>query len=170
MYEAAVFVIFPLCLVVAAFTDLFEMMVPNRIPAILLASFLLLAPFSGLGLTDFGWHIAAGIAVFSIVFGLFALNVMGGGDAKLLTAAAVWYGFTPSLLHFLIYVAYGGGLLTILILLVRARANTVMALGLPVPHSILTAKKIPYAVAIGVGGLVTFPQSPLVLAAVEQIR
>ncbi|WP_112827515.1 prepilin peptidase [Rhizobium cremeum] len=170
MYEAAVFVIFPLCLVVAAFTDLFEMTVPNRIPAILLASFLLLAPFSGLGLGDFGWHIAAGIAVFAVVFGLFALNVMGGGDAKLLTAAAVWYGFTPSLLHFLIYVAYGGGLLTILILLVRARANTVMALGLRVPHSILTAKKIPYAIAIGVGGLVTFPQSPLVLAALEQIR
>ncbi len=170
MYEAAVFVIFPLCLVVAAFTDLFEMTVPNRIPAILLASFLLLAPFSGLGLSGFGWHIAAGITVFAVVFGLFALNVMGGGDAKLLTAAAVWYGFTPSLLHFLIYVAYGGGLLTILILLVRARANTVMALGLPVPHSILTAKKIPYAIAIGVGGLVTFPQSPLVLAALEQIR
>ena len=54
--------------------------------------------------------------------------------------------------------------------LVRARANTVMALGLRVPHSILTAKKIPYAIAIGVGGLVTFPQSPLVLAALEQIR
>lgn len=170
MVEAAIFLIFPLCLVVAAFTDLFEMTVPNRIPAVLLASFIMLAPLSNLGLAEFGWHILAGVAVFAIVFGLFAINVMGGGDAKLLTAAAVWYGFTPSLLEFLIYVAYGGGILTILILLVRARANTVMALGLPVPHSILTAKKIPYAIAICVGGLVTFPQSPLVLAALEQIR
>ncbi len=170
MYEAAVFVILPICLVVAAFTDLFEMTVPNRIPAILLTSFILIAPFSGLSLPEFGWHILAGVTVFSVVFGLFAINVMGGGDAKLLTAAAVWYGFTPSLLHFLIYVAYGGGILTILILLVRARANSVMALNLPVPHSILTAKKIPYAIAICVGGLVTFPQSPLVLTALEQIR
>ncbi|NGO64987.1 peptidase [Rhizobium daejeonense] len=170
MYEAAVFVIFPLCLVVAAFTDLFEMTVPNRIPAILLTSFILIAPFSGLSLPEFGWHILAGVTVFSVVFGLFAINVMGGGDAKLLTAAAVWYGFTTSLLHFLIYVAYGGGLLTLLILLVRSNSNTVMALNLPVPHSILTAKKIPYAIAICVGGLAAFPQSPLVLAALEQIR
>lgn len=170
MYEAAIFVILPLCLVVAAFTDLFEMTVPNRIPAILLASFIVIAPFSGLSLVDFGWHFAAGASVFAVVFGLFAMNVMGGGDAKLLTAAAVWFGFSTCLLHFLIYVGYGGGLLTMLILMVRSNSDTVMALGLRVPHSILTAKKIPYAIAICVGGLAAFPQSPLVLAALEQIR
>ncbi len=31
--------------------------------------------------------------VFLACFALFALNVMGGGDAKLLTASAVWFGF-----------------------------------------------------------------------------
>ncbi len=94
---------------------------------------------------------------------------MGGGDAKLLTAAAVWYGFTPELLSFLIHVAYLGGILTIAILLLRARSNTVIAMGLPIPHSLLSAKKVPYAIAIGVAGLMTYPQSPLVLWALDNI-
>lgn len=170
MLEAAIFVIFPLCLVLAALTDLLEMTIPNRIPVILLASFLVVAPFVGLTWTGFGLHLLAGLIVFSVGFSLFALNVMGGGDAKLLTAAAVWYGFSPSLLSFVIHVAYLGGILTIAILLLRARSSTVLAMGLPLPHSLLGAKKVPYAIGIGLAGLMTYPQSPLVLAALENIR
>lgn len=169
MLEAAIFVIFPICLVLAALTDLFEMTIPNRIPAVLLAAFFVVAPFVGLSWTGFGMHLVAGLIVFSVGFTLFAFNVMGGGDAKLLTAAAVWYGFTPELLSFLIHVAYLGGILTIAILLLRARSNTVIAMGLPIPHSLLSAKKVPYAIAIGVAGLMTYPQSPLVLWALDKI-
>ncbi|WP_454288560.1 A24 family peptidase [Rhizobium arsenicireducens] len=169
MLEAAIFVIFPISLVLAALTDLFEMTIPNRIPAVLLAAFFVVAPFVGLSWTGFGMHLVAGLIVFSVGFTLFAFNVMGGGDAKLLTAAAVWYGFTPELLSFLIHVAYLGGILTIAILLLRARSNTVIAMGLPIPHSLLSAKKVPYAIAIGLAGLMTYPHSPLVLWALDNI-
>ncbi|HCL64914.1 MAG TPA: peptidase [Rhizobium sp.] len=170
MIASVVFVVFPICLALAALTDFFEMTIPNRIPVILLASFFLVAPFAGLGWSQFGLHLAAGAIVFSVGFVLFALNAMGGGDAKLLTAAAVWYGFTPELLSFLIHVAYLGGALTIAILMLRARANTVIAMGLPLPQSLLSAKKVPYAIAIGLAGLMTYSQSPLVLTALENIR
>ncbi|MFA7414035.1 MAG: prepilin peptidase [Rhizobium sp.] len=167
MIEAVIFVIFPICLALAALTDFFEMTIPNRIPVILLASFVLVAPFAGLGWSQFGLHLATGAIVFSVGFALFALNAMGGGDAKLLTAAAVWYGFDPSLYAFMLYVAYLGGGLTLLILLIRAHTDVVSAFGLRLPDSIVTARKIPYGIAIGAAGLLTYPQSPLVLWALE---
>ncbi|MDI7862821.1 prepilin peptidase [Rhizobiaceae bacterium n13] len=170
MIEAVIFVVFPICLALAAFTDLFTMTIPNRIPALLLAGFLVVAPFAGLGWAEFGMHLAAGLLVFSVCFALFATNIMGGGDAKLLTAAAVWFGFNQSLFLFLVYVAYLGGVVTIAILMLRARSNTLMAAGLTLPGSLLWAKKIPYGIAIAIGGFLAFPSSPLVISALQRLQ
>ncbi|MBU2484920.1 MAG: prepilin peptidase, partial [Alphaproteobacteria bacterium] len=93
MVEASIFVILPLCLAMAAFTDILTMKIPNRVSVVLALSFFAVAPFSGMDLVTFGWSVAAALAVFSGCFALFALNVMGGGDAKILSAAALWYGF-----------------------------------------------------------------------------
>ena len=94
MYNAAVFLILPICLVLASLTDFLEMKIPNRIPAILAASFFLIMPFSGLGLVEIGWHLAAALMVFAVCFTLFALNVMGGGDAKILAIGQAWHRAT----------------------------------------------------------------------------
>ncbi|MGD9481388.1 A24 family peptidase [Shinella sp. G-2] len=165
MTQAIIFVVFPLCLAVAACSDFLTMLIPNRVSAILLASFFVVAPLAGLGLTDIAMHAAAGLAVFSACFALFALNVMGGGDAKLLTASAVWFGMTLSLFEFLIYVSFIGGILTMGILALRAHTNTILASGLPVPAHLMTAKKVPYGVAIGIAAFMAYPSSPLMLAA-----
>ncbi|MCW1753917.1 MULTISPECIES: A24 family peptidase [Rhizobium] len=170
MIAAAVFVILPLCLAMAAFSDLFTMTIPNRISLILIASFLVLAPFSGLGLEVIGMHLAGTAIVFSACFALFAFNVMGGGDAKLLSATALWFGLNESLLFLMTDVAAIGGLITLLILLVRTQSNTILAIGLPVPNSVLLAKKIPYGIAIAIGGFMAFPSSPLFLAALESLK
>ncbi|AGS20081.1 prepilin type IV endopeptidase protein [Rhizobium etli] len=170
MIAAAVFVILPLCLAMAAFSDLFTMTIPNRISLILVVSFLALAPFFGLGLQAIGTHLAAGAIVFTACFALFAFNVMGGGDAKLLTATALWFGLNESLLFLMTDVAIIGGLLTLLILLVRGQSNTILAIGLPVPNSLLLAKKIPYGIAIAIGGFMAFPSSPLFIAALESLK
>lgn len=170
MIEAAIFVIFPLCLAVAAFSDLFTMTIPNRVSAILIGAFLLIAPMAGLSLPIIGLHLAAGLIVFAVCFALFAMNIMGGGDAKLLTASAVWFGLNNSLMEFLIYVSFLGGLLTLIILVMRKQENAIMASGIPVPPLLLTAKKIPYGIAIGLGGFLAYPSSPLMLAALAQMR
>lgn len=167
MTEAAIFVIFPLCLAFAALSDLFTMTIPNRVSAILLVTFLVVAPFAGLTLPEIGMHVLVGLIVFSACFTLFALNIMGGGDAKLLTASAIWFGLNISLAEFLIYVSFFGGVLTILILMLRRQEDTILATGLPVPSLLFTAKKIPYGIAIGFGGFLAYPSSPLMMLALS---
>jgi prepilin peptidase CpaA len=169
MVAAAIFLILPLCLALAAFTDLFTMTIPNRIPVILLGSFLVIAPFTGMEWSAIGLSLVAGFAVLSVCFTLFAFNVMGGGDAKLLTAAAVWFGFNQSLLFFLVTVGYLGGALTLVILLLRWQSNSVLAAALPIPNSLLMAKKVPYGIAIGAAGLLTFGEAPILQGAISSL-
>ena len=170
MSQAIIFVIAPLCLAIAAICDLLTMTIPNRVPAILLGAFVLVAPLAGLSLPVIGMHLAAGLIVFAVCFALFAMNVMGGGDAKLLTASAVWFGLNFSLTEFLVYVSFFGGVLTILILMLRRSENTILASGLPISHLLFTAKKIPYGIAIGLGGFLAYPSSPLMMAALARLH
>jgi prepilin peptidase CpaA len=170
MIVAAILLVFPLCLAFAAISDLLTMTIPNRVSLILMISFAVLAPLSGMALPAIGMHALGAAIVFGICFALFALNVMGGGDAKLLSAAAIWFGYDPALLSFLVYVSFIGGLVTMAILLIRSQANMILAIGLPIPNSLLLAKKIPYGVAIAIGGFVAFPSSPLFLAALESLK
>ncbi len=170
MTEAAIFVVFPLCLAMAAFSDLFTMTIPNRVSAILLATFVVVAPFAGLGIEQIGLHFLSAAVVFAVCFALFALNIMGGGDAKLLTAAAIWFGFDQSLFLFLTYVSVFGGILTLAILMLRKQEDLLLATGLPLPHLLFTAKKIPYGIAIGMGGFFTYPSSPLMMAALAHVQ
>jgi prepilin peptidase CpaA len=162
MVISAIFLIVPLCLAFAAFTDLFTMTIPNRISIILFGGFVVIAPFTGMDLQSFGMNLLAGLTVFCACFALFALNTMGGGDAKLLTALAIWFGFNASLATFLVCVALVGGILTVAILLLRSRSQEIMASGIPIPDSLLVAKKVPYGIAIAIAGLLTYPEAPIV--------
>ncbi|PST26843.1 peptidase [Mesorhizobium plurifarium] len=169
MINAAILVIFPFCLLLSAFSDLLTMKIPNRTSMTLFVSFLFVAPLMGLGLTQIGLHIAAAVAVFAVCFGLFAANVMGGGDAKLLTASAIWFGFNASLAAFLLYVSIFGGLLTLAVLLLRSQENLILAARIPIPRLLLTAKKVPYGIAIAAGGFAAYPSSPLMQLAFSQL-
>lgn len=167
MITAAILVIFPLCLAVSAFSDMLTMTIPNRVSLLLLISFPVIAVFSGMPWNEVFLHFAAGLAVFVVVFALFALNVMGGGDAKLLATSAIWFGFHTSLMEYLIYVGLLGGLLTISILSLRSHVNSILGMGLPIPTPLLLAKKVPYGIAIGLAGILAFPSSPLMLLVLQ---
>ncbi|WP_349957125.1 prepilin peptidase [Rhizobium sp. ZPR3] len=169
MLEAAILLIFPLCMSLAAISDLLTMTIPNRLSLALAISFFVLTPIIGLSFAEIGMHVAGAGTVFFACFTLFALNVMGGGDAKLLAAAALWFGFDSSLVEFLVYVAFIGGALTVFIVFLRSQANTILAIGLPLPNSLVIAKKIPYGIAIAIGGVMAFPSSPILIAAMHGI-
>ena len=162
MIDAAIFLIVPFCLALAAFTDLFTMKIPNWISAVLLLSFTPVAWLGGLGWDAVGMSLVGGAAVFAVCFALFASGVMGAGDAKLLTAASVWFGFGVPLVAFLAFVAFIGGILTFMIVVLRTKSSTVLAMGLPIPDSLLMAKKVPYGIAIAIGGFMAFTEAPLV--------
>lgn len=169
MLTASILVVVPLCFAFAALSDIFTMTIPNRVPLIMLGAFILIAPFSDLGWINIGMSVAAGFAVLAVCFVLFAFNTMGGGDAKLLATSAIWFGLNMSLASFLVCVAVIGGVLTVGILLLRSRSHEIMAIGLALPDSLLVAKKVPYGVAIAIGGLLTYPEAPIVQLAMKHM-
>ena len=170
MVEASIFVILPLCLAMAAFTDILTMKIPNRVSAALALSFFAVAPFSGMDLVTFGWSVTAAMAVFAGCFALFALNVMGGGDAKILSAAALWYGFNSDLVAFLTLTGLFGGGLALVILFIRANQDILLATPIPIPmHFFKERAGIPYGVAIGAAAFMTFPDSQIFVQALDRL-
>lgn len=170
MLEALIFVVFPFCMVFAAVSDLLSMTIANRVSLLLLAVFLVVAPLSGMGWVDIGMHVAAGAFMLSVTFALFALGGMGGGDAKLIAATSVWMGFGFPLMQYLLTAAMLGGMLTLAILSFRGSALApVTSQNLFLRNFSKDAGGIPYGIALGAAGLLTYPQSPLMLWAFEQV-
>ncbi|MCR9137125.1 MAG: prepilin peptidase [Alphaproteobacteria bacterium] len=170
MLLAAITVIFPLCLAYAAFSDMFTMTIPNRVSVILIVSFALIAPFTGMDWIVFAKHFAAALLVFSVCFALFGIGVMGGGDAKLLTATSLWFGLSMQLFAFLTYVALIGGLLTLMILLARSDRFSVVVNRVGIISHLTDSKLgVPYGVAIAVAGFICFPASSMVQYALAHL-
>ena len=165
MVTAAILVIFPLCMAMAACSDLLTMTIPNRLSVILIGSFLAVAPFAGLSFHDLLMHLAGGGVVLAACFALFAFGIMGGGDAKILASSALWFGFDQSLLGYIVYVSIIGGMLSMVILAVRSQHDFILAYGIPMPQTMMHQKKVPYGIAIGAAALAAYPTSPLVQAA-----
>lgn len=162
MLEAVILVVFPFCMVFAATSDLLSMTIANRVSALLIATFALAAPLTGMDWTAYGLHFATAGVVLLATFSLFAFNAMGGGDAKLMTATTLWIGYSMGLLQFLVYSSLIGGLLTILILSLRASPFAVVLGQVEFIRRIADKDHgIPYGIALGIAGLIVFPETPL---------
>jgi prepilin peptidase CpaA len=128
------------------------------------------APQTGMDWTSYGWHFAAGGLVLAVTFVMFAIGGMGGGDAKLMAATALWMGFNFSLMNYLVVSAFVGGMLTICILSYRkSPLSDLTGNYLFLRHFADPSVGVPYAVALGIGGLIAFPESPLVVWAIERL-
>jgi prepilin peptidase CpaA len=150
-------------LLYAACSDMARMIIPNGVSIALAAAFPLAALAAGLPLGQLGMHLLFAAGVLVVGFFLFAGNIIGGGDAKLLAAAAAWIG-PAGFLDFAVWTALAGGALAATVLLARANSGHLVAIGAPdFVHRLLTPKKgIPYGVAIMCGGLMSIPSLPFV--------
>jgi prepilin peptidase CpaA len=102
----------------AAISDAMTFRIPNAFPLILVGLFLVSA-IATIPTDALLWHVVAGIAVLVAGMGLFALNVIGGGDAKLLAAISLLAG--PFLLMPLVmFISLAGLALALTIYLLRA--------------------------------------------------
>jgi prepilin peptidase CpaA len=157
--EAIGLTLFPATMAFAAASDLLTMTIANRISLILIAGFAVVAALGGLGGAVLFSHLAAGVAVLAVAFLCFAYRWIGGGDAKLAAATALWFGF-GNLFDYLIYTSILGGALTVLILLFRTMplpavlAGAEWAVRLHRPDS-----GIPYGIALAAAALIVYPQS-----------
>src|SRR5215212_2166638 len=115
MSDAIRLLLFPALMAFAASSDLLTMTISNRVSLLLLGGFFGMALLTGMNGSALLSHIGAGLLVLTVTFGFFARGWIGGGDAKLAAATALWFGFD----HLLIYALYAsllGGALTLLIL------------------------------------------------------
>lgn len=170
MLEAIILVVFPFCMLFAALSDMLSMTIANRLSAILVATFVVVAPFTGMDWPVFGSHLLAGALVLTITFGLFALGGMGGGDAKLIAASSVWMGLGYNLLAYLLVASFLGGILTFLILLFRGSPLALYSSrNVFLKNFGADAKGVPYGIALGVAGLMVYPESPLMTWAIDRL-
>src|ERR1700694_3568286 len=162
--DIARLILCPALMAFAAASDLFTMTISNRVSLALAVGFMALALLGGMGLPDILSHVGAGDTLLVAAFICFAFGWVGGGDAKVAAAAALWFGF-GHLLNYLVYASLFGGALTLLLLQFRQW---------PLPYQLagqtwllkLHAKEsgIPYGIALAIGALMVYPETEWISA------
>ncbi|HXX07832.1 MAG TPA: prepilin peptidase [Pseudolabrys sp.] len=151
--------LFPALMAFAASSDLLTMTISNRLSLALAGGFFLLTLMTGMSLPTIGMHLAAAALVLAVTFVCFSQGWIGGGDAKLAAATALWLGF-DHLLDYAIYASLFGGALTLLILQFRR---------FPLPATLARQKWIarlheagggvPYGIALAAAALLVYPKT-----------
>ena len=159
--EFLVLIALPALLSVAAGWDLASFTIPNFLQLALLAGFGLFVAAAGLSLPLIGWHLLAGLVGLVIGFGLFAAGWIGGGDAKLFAAMALWLGFHDMMPYALVASVFGGAL-TLALLALRDRPLPAFLAHYPWILRLHDRKSgIPYGVALAAGAFILLPQTEI---------
>jgi len=155
--------IFPVLVIAAALRDATSYIIPNWISIALAAGFPLAALALGLPLAAIGLNLGIGAAALLIGMAMFALGWIGGGDAKLFAAAALWIGW-PASITYLAVTGIGGGALALGLLGLRSAYVRPFVPTGPAWFARLAepGENVPYGVAIAVGALAAFPACALV--------
>ena len=159
MLELVALGLFAGLLVFAACSDVATMTIPNWVSIVLAALFPVAALVNGMSFADIGLHLAFGAAVLIVGFILFQFGILGGGDVKLIAAAAVWTGF-GAFGDFAMGTALVGGALALVLLITRARVKPGDARPAFVNRLLRPRGGVPYGVAIAAGGLVALQALP----------
>lgn len=147
-------------LAIAAGSDVARMTIPNWVSLALTGLFPLAALASGFSLGAIGLHLAFGAGVLAVCYLLFQAKILGGGDAKLIAATAVWTGLAAFGV-FALWTALAGGALALLLLIARWRLKPAETRPAFVNRLLKVRGGVPYGVAIMAGGLMALQASPL---------
>lgn len=153
--------ILPMLLTIAAVSDMTTMTIPNWISGLLILAFLTLSITFGMSPGQIGLSFGVGFAVLILGMILFALGWLGGGDAKLLAATSLWFGWS-AVFPFLVYTMLVGGVLSLVMINFRRLSLPPRALAVPwVVRMHKIDEGLPYGIAIAIGGLAALSQVPL---------
>ncbi len=152
--------IFCMCMLITAWSDLTTYTIPNWISLVLIAGFLVLSPFFGLTWAEFGTHILVFMGSLAMMMAMFAMGWIGGGDAKLFAATAIWW-MPQDLMVYATYMSLAGGALALALLSGRKMLPARIATTGWVQTLLRDEKKMPYGLALAAAGLITFPMSQL---------
>ena len=148
--QLGILVLVGILLLAAAVQDFRSLTISNLWPALIIALFV---PAYALGAAEgpLGSHLLHfGIAL-AVGMGLFALDGVGGGDAKLYAATALWLPFGSALSLFVSVVLAGLFLAVVFVTfrLVQTRELRARA---------IRKGKIPYGLAIAAGAITALPR------------
>jgi prepilin peptidase CpaA len=157
--DAVRLLVFPALMAFAASSDLFTMTISNRVTLALVGGFVAMAFISGMSPSDVLAHAGAAATVLAVTFLFFARGWIGGGDAKLAAATALWFGF-DHLLVYLLYASVFGGALTLMMIrfrlmsLPQVLADQEWVNRLHRPNS-----GVPYGIALAASALLIYPDT-----------
>lgn len=155
--------IFPVLMAYAASSDLLTMRIANWLVLVVAACYFILALLVQLSWSEIGLASAAAAIVLAIAFAFFAFGWIGGGDAKLVSASALWVGL-GFMLQYLIYAALLGGGLTLLILAFRRYPLPEWARKQAWIDRLHNPKSgVPYGIALAAAALLVYPETPIFL-------
>jgi prepilin peptidase CpaA len=160
MLETLSVSILPVLVIIAAMTDVTNYKIPNWLTGLIAALFFPMALLTGMPLMEFGWHLLAGVILFFVGYGFFALGLFGGGDAKLMAAAGLWFG-TAHTLEFLMFTVLVGGLLALSVGVWSLINTYVEYRGVERLGQIFRRARpnVPYGIALCIGALLAFPNT-----------
>ncbi|WP_332769695.1 A24 family peptidase [Phenylobacterium sp.] len=163
--QAALLFVFPALVIVGALRDVTTYTIPNWISGGLILAFIPAALALGLPLETIGLHFSVGAAALVAAMAMFALGWIGGGDAKLFAAAALWMGW-PAVVTFVLLTGVVGGVLALGLLSLRSdMLRGIISIGPSWLGRLATpGESVPYGVAIAVGALAAFPETALLKA------
>jgi prepilin peptidase CpaA len=149
----------PFLVVVAAAHDFLTLRIPNWLNLVIALAFFPLTMMRGMPGEAMLWHCLTGVVILSVGFGLFSRGFIGGGDAKLLAAAGLWFGW-PDAGPFLVLTTLAGGVLAI-----AYKIGFMFKVEQEV-RDIGWAKRwlnvnpdLPYGIAIAAGAILYFPST-----------
>lgn len=159
-----------LCIVLySALYDFFRLRIPNYIPVALVVvffiTFTLAHVYNMPVFQPLINHLMIGGLTFILMFTAFAFKLMGGGDAKIIPALALWFG-SDGLVYFLLWTAlWGFPLALTAIILRKTKLGNRLSKTLS-SHKILDKgwikalangeNVVPYGIAIAAGAVMTF--------------
>jgi prepilin peptidase CpaA len=157
--DAIRLLVFPALMAFAASSDLFTMTISNRVTLALVGGFVAMALINGMSPSDMLAHAGAAATVLAVTFVFFARGWIGGGDAKLAAATALWFGF-DHLMEYLLYASIFGGALTLAMIRFRL---------LPLPQALAEHEwvsrlhrldgGVPYGIALAAAALLIYPET-----------
>jgi prepilin peptidase CpaA len=154
----------PILLIIAAAGDVVSLRIPNWLTIVTALLFFPMAFLTGMPMSEFGTHILAGVILFAAGFVFFQFGVFGGGDAKLMAAAGLWFG-TSQTLPFLLATALAGGALAFVVgiwsmLLLSWEINgSGKGLGAFGKQILEMKPNVPYGLAFAIGGILAFRET-----------
>lgn len=159
MLDYALFMVFPALMAYAGASDFLTMTISNRLCLLIVAAFFPVAAVAGLGAEGLAFHASCGLAALALGVVLFSRGWIGGGDAKLFAAAALWFGW-EQIASYAAATAIAGGILSLVFLALRVMpAAAAHYLGARIRS--FGQPDIPYGIALAGTALVLYPQSPL---------